>query len=143
MKLKLLILLLLGIWLGMLLGVSFLEAPLKFRAPNITLKLGLGIGKIVFSALNKIEIIFSISLLLWLSYQYKHVDNWSLFALSILILFVAIQSLLLLPILNTRVDTLLAGGEVEKTLHHFYYIGIELGKVVLLIYGFAKIYSHD
>jgi len=50
---KLLVLLILGAWLGMILGISFLEAPLKFQAPNMTLVLGLGVGKLVFSALNK------------------------------------------------------------------------------------------
>ena len=31
-------------WLGMVLAISFLEAPLKFRAPGITVPLGLLIG---------------------------------------------------------------------------------------------------
>jgi uncharacterized membrane-anchored protein len=28
------------VWLGMVLAISFLEAPLKFRAPNVTLAIG-------------------------------------------------------------------------------------------------------
>ncbi|WP_030167297.1 MULTISPECIES: hypothetical protein [Actinomycetes] len=32
------------IWLGMVLAISFLEAPLKFRAPGVDLKTGLGSG---------------------------------------------------------------------------------------------------
>ena len=32
------------IWFGMALAISFLETPLKFRAPGITVPLGLGIG---------------------------------------------------------------------------------------------------
>src|SRR5664279_3321230 len=43
------------VWLGMVLAISFLEAPLKFRAPGITLPLGLGIGRLVFRALNGCE----------------------------------------------------------------------------------------
>ena len=31
------------VWLGMVLAISFLETPPKFRAPGITLPLGLGI----------------------------------------------------------------------------------------------------
>ena len=30
------------VWLGMVLAISFLEAPLKFRAPGVTLPIGLG-----------------------------------------------------------------------------------------------------
>src|SRR5438067_1809392 len=44
------------LWLGMVLGLSFLEAPLKFRAPGITIPLGLGIGRLVFAALNRVEV---------------------------------------------------------------------------------------
>lgn len=40
------------VWLGMVLAVSFLETPLKFRAPGITVPLGLGIGRLVFRALT-------------------------------------------------------------------------------------------
>jgi uncharacterized membrane-anchored protein len=40
------------VWVGMVLATSFLEAPLKFRAPNVTLQIGLGIGRLVFRALT-------------------------------------------------------------------------------------------
>lgn len=36
------------IWLGMVLAISFLEAPLKFRAEDLDLRVGLAIGRIVF-----------------------------------------------------------------------------------------------
>src|SRR6185312_13635265 len=42
------------LWLGMVLAISFLEAPLKFRAPGVDLRTGLAIGRIVFRALNGI-----------------------------------------------------------------------------------------
>jgi len=45
------------LWLGMVLALSFLEASLEFRAPGISLQLGLGIGRLVFAALNRIEIV--------------------------------------------------------------------------------------
>ncbi|MCA1625352.1 MAG: hypothetical protein LC778_16450 [Acidobacteria bacterium] len=36
------------IWFGLIGGISFMEAPLKFQAPNITIPLGLGMG-VLFS----------------------------------------------------------------------------------------------
>ena len=39
--------------LGMALAISFLEVPMKFRAPGITLTLGSGVGLLVFWALNR------------------------------------------------------------------------------------------
>ena len=47
------------VWLGMVLAISFVEAPLKFRAPGVTLKVGLGIGRLVFRALNVFEYVFA------------------------------------------------------------------------------------
>src|SRR6478735_1965752 len=44
------------LWLGMVVAISFLEAPIKFRAPGVTLPVGLGIGRLVFKALNGVEI---------------------------------------------------------------------------------------
>jgi hypothetical protein len=36
------------VWLGTVLAISFLETPLKFRAPGITVPFGLGTGRLVF-----------------------------------------------------------------------------------------------
>jgi hypothetical protein len=40
----------------MVLAISFIETPLKFRAPGVTLQIGLGIGRLVFRALNACEL---------------------------------------------------------------------------------------
>ena len=143
MNVKLLILLMLGIWLGMVLGISFLEAPLKFRAPNITLTLGLGIGKLVFTALNKFESVFAVLLMAWGAFQYKSLNTALLVALGLLVLLIVLQSFWLLPILSTRADQLIAGVEVAKTNHHFYYVAMEIIKVGLLLFSFIKIYHHE
>src|SRR5699024_12458385 len=39
-------------WIGLIIGISFIAAPLKFTAPGITIPLGLGIGRRVFLAMN-------------------------------------------------------------------------------------------
>jgi len=141
MKLHLLILLLLGIWIGMLIGISFVEAPLKFRAPNITLPLGLGIGKIVFSALNKFELTFSVGLLFWIIKEYKHLDLFPTIVLGVLIFLVMLQTVWLIPILNARADAIIGGAQLAKSNHHFYYVGMEVVKLIALLYSFVKTYS--
>lgn len=50
-------------WLGMVLAISFLEAPLKFGAPGVTVRIGLGIGRRVFRALNAVETVLAAALL--------------------------------------------------------------------------------
>ena len=42
------------LWIGFVCAISFMEAWLKFRAPGISVPLGLGIGRLVFNALNKV-----------------------------------------------------------------------------------------
>ena len=55
------------IWLGMVLAISFLEAPLKFRAEGLELPVGLAIGRIVFRALNIAEVVWAVVIALCLS----------------------------------------------------------------------------
>jgi hypothetical protein len=51
------------VWLGMALGTSLLETPLKFRAPGVDLQTGLGIGRLVSGAFNGAEIVLAAALL--------------------------------------------------------------------------------
>lgn len=53
-----------AVWLGLIIGISLIEAPLKFQAPGITIPLGLGIGRLVFTAMNWVEIVIAV-ILLW------------------------------------------------------------------------------
>ncbi|MDH3531267.1 MAG: hypothetical protein OEQ28_17035, partial [Acidobacteriota bacterium] len=43
------------VWFGAVCAISFMEAPLKFNAPNLTRPVALEIGNIIFDALNKAE----------------------------------------------------------------------------------------
>jgi GTP cyclohydrolase III len=36
----------------MILAISLLETPLKFRAPGVTVPVGVGIGRVAYQALN-------------------------------------------------------------------------------------------
>ena len=57
------------VWLGMVLAISFLEAPLKFRAPGVTLQVGLGIGRLVFRALNVCELALAAVVTAWFAFD--------------------------------------------------------------------------
>ncbi len=119
------------IWVGLVLGISFLEAPLKFTAPGITLELGLGIGKVVFGALNKIEIGLCISILLSLLFAKFSLKSNSIYVLAFFVLIV--QSAWLLPILEERAVGIINGQNVPDTNHHITYIILEVIKLVLLL----------
>jgi hypothetical protein len=126
------------IWIGFVCAISFMEAWLKFRAPGITLPLGLGIGRLVFQALNRVELVLSIVVVASVlstgieDIKGKHL----LFLLPFLILMV--QSIWLLPALDARAELHMQGGEVSSSNLHFYYVGLELAKVVgLAIFGWG------
>ena len=120
------------IWFGAVGAISFMEAPLKFQAPGITIPLGLAIGRLVFSALNWIEIVLAVTLLvaMFLSRQFVGRVAATLFGL-ILVILVA-QTVWLLPVLDARAVQVIGGKVDPFSKLHFVYIGFEAIKLVLL-----------
>ncbi|WP_040695455.1 hypothetical protein [Nocardia vinacea] len=119
------------LWLGMVLAISFLEAPLKFRAPGITVPLGLGIGRLVFRALNIVEAVLAALLIVaaLVVAPSDAVRIWLGVAAAIL----AIQLLAVRPLLTRRSDRVLAGAELPRSHAHYWYVGLEVVKVVSLL----------
>jgi hypothetical protein len=118
-------------WLGMVLGISFLEAPLKFRAPGVTLVLGLGIGRIVFRALNRVEVGALAVLAVAVTLGPR---TTSLVVPTVLLaVLLAVQMLGVRPRLNHRSDRVLAGEDVPRSREHLVYVACEVAKVVLLV----------
>lgn len=124
------------LWIGFVCAISFMEAWLKFRAPGITVPLGLGIGRLVFNALNKVELLFAIVILLNLFIHITDFFNWQTLVLVIPLSLLLIQTFWLLPALDIRAELHIQGQQVPPSNLHFYYIGMELLKVVgLIIFG--------
>ncbi len=120
------------VWVGFVSAISFMEAWLKFRAPGVTLPIGLSIGRLIFSGLNKVEWFFGLASMLLLFLTNRFGDS-SAYFLFIPILILLLQTVWLLPAMNKRVNLIMAGNELPKSTLHFYYIGAELVKVVLLL----------
>lgn len=121
------------VWIGFVCAISFMEAWLKFQAPGITLELGLGIGKLVFGALNKVEWVFSIIILLSLIFTKQNVLKGRNLLLIISIIILIMQTFWLLPVLFERANLHILGLNIsERSFVHYFYIIIEVVKVVLL-----------
>lgn len=118
------------LWLGMVLAISFLEAPLKFRAPGITVPLGLGIGRLVFRALNLVEVVLAVALLAVTATGSADRDAWILLGATTVVL--AVQLLAVRPPLDRRAVRVAAGEPVAGSHLHVAYIALESVKVVLL-----------
>ena len=128
------------LWIGFVAAISFMEAHLKFQAPGITLALGLGIGRIVFATLNKVEWVLVLTILLSFFFQKTSLFSIKnigfLLAMAILIL----QTTWLLPELDARAELHINGPTPAPSYHHFYYVGAELIKVLCLsLFGIRQI----
>lgn len=121
------------IWIGFVCAISFMEAWLKFQAPGITVELGLGIGKLVFSALNKVEWVLAIIILLSLILKKDSIFLSKNRFYFIPLLLLILQTVWLLPVLNSRALLVVDGQQVAPSNLHLFYVGFEIIKTVLLI----------
>ncbi|MEU6259699.1 hypothetical protein [Streptomyces sp. NPDC047043] len=119
------------VWLGMVLAISFLEAPLKFRAPGVTIPLGLGIGRLVFRALNLVEAVLAITVVAAVAAGDPPARVVGPVAVAAVLLLA--QLLVVRPRLNRRSDRILAGEDLPRSREHLYYVALELAKVAALI----------
>jgi hypothetical protein len=119
------------VWLGMVLAISFLEAPLKFRAPGVTVPIGLGIGRLVFRALNAVEAVLAVVVIVAVAVGGAPAGVTALTALVAVLLLG--QLAVVRTDLNRRSDRVLAGEELPRSRSHFWYVGLELLKVAGLI----------
>ena len=130
------------VWLGMVVAISFMEAPLKFRAPGVSLQVGLGIGRLVFRALNTAEVALAVPLLIAIA-----ADPPSLIvavAVGVVVAALATQLLTVRPMLSRCSDAVLAAsvpaftapaGSSRRSRTHYGYVALELVKVVALMVG--------
>jgi hypothetical protein len=121
------------VWIGFVCAISFMEAWLKFRAPGITLPLGLGIGRLVFAALNKVEWILMLGILLdfLLSGRRAMEGKQLLFLVPLVILLV--QTVYALPALDARAELYVKGFPAPPSNLHFWYVAMEGVKVIFLL----------
>lgn len=119
------------VWVGMVLAISFLEAPLKFRAPGVTIPVGLGIGRLVFRALNAVEAVLAVVVVLAVALGDAPALVISLTA-AVAALLLA-QLAVVRPLLNRRSDRVLAGEELPRSRSHLWYVALEVLKAGALI----------
>lgn len=119
------------IWFGAVGAISFMEAPLKFTAPNITLALGLGIGRIIFQTLNKIEIVFALLLIFSFLMARPKGKSWLyFFGIAAVLLF--LETVWLLPLLDARATQVINGTAEPFSHTHFIYIAFDAVKFISL-----------
>lgn len=125
-------------WVGFVCAISFLEAWLKFRAPDVTISIGLGIGRLVFNALNKIEWVFAIAVVVSAIWHRLCYDPANRIVLPGILIILSLQTFWLLPLLDARAELYTQGKDIPPSNTHLYFIAAEMLKVVsLAIYGIS------
>ncbi|HVS96534.1 MAG TPA: hypothetical protein VHE54_08600 [Puia sp.] len=115
-------------WCGAVASISFLEAWLKFKAPGVTIPVGLSIGRRVFSALNKVEWVLaagSAACGFLGTGGWRPGMGWLIAAIAILL----IETVWLLPVLDRRAAAYIQGYTPPSSTIHVAFVTAELLKV--------------
>lgn len=143
------------VWIGVLLGVSFLATPVKFLAPSLTLPVALDVGRQTFHWLNRVEIVLAIAALVTaVAYDMPALRHgaargkaalepraphdelpYATLLASVLLVAVAAQALWLLPMLDARVELIIQGAMPPPSWLHDAYVIIEAAKLGALVGG--------
>jgi hypothetical protein len=118
------------VWLGMVLAISFLETPLRFRAPGVDLSTGLAIGRLVFRGLNVVELVLATTILICVFIGAPHRAAPAAVTAATILL---VQMCGIRPLLGRRSDRILAGSGGPRSTSHHAYVALEVGKVFALL----------
>ncbi|OZJ06253.1 hypothetical protein BZG36_00796 [Bifiguratus adelaidae] len=126
-----------AVWFSVVTAIGFLEAPIKFEAPTVTREQLLDVGRHVFSALNKAEVLLSVVGLDLFYIWRQHVNNMGLKVNKVMMtatLVPAALSLLwqagyTLPRLMKRAGVQVKGKQVEESQVHLVHVVTEIIKL--------------
>lgn len=120
------------LWIGFVCAISFMEAWLKFKAQGITLPVGLGIGRLVFNALNRVEWFFAVAIIVNILFSKSQLFSVQNLLYFIAMLLLIVQSVWVLPMLDARAELHIQNQIVPPSNLHFYYVWMEAVKVICL-----------
>lgn len=127
------ILMLLCLMTGIFVTVSFLETPLKFQVPGMTIPIALELGKIMFGISTKIQCIILLIILGLMLFYKSNYSKLNFITIAVLILILILEKLWMLPVLDARADLLSAGKPVSPSELHNYFIYAEVAKAIFLM----------
>ncbi len=117
-------------WFGLTAGVSLLAVPVNFTAPLQTRVIALDVARVLFEALNRVELVLLILLLVLVRISGGARELWAYCA--ILTLLMIAQSAWLLPELSARAIMIAGGTEPGPSIAHGAYAATELVKLATL-----------
>jgi hypothetical protein len=125
-------------WTGISVGVTMIATPVRFTAASITRPVALDVGRVVFTALNRVEFGALLLLLVIVRLSGRSSELWAW--CCVLALIVLAQGVWLIPELAARTDIILGGGEPSPSYAHAIYSTLELTKIAILLFvGFRTL----
>jgi len=120
------------LWLGVLLGVSFIATPAKFLVPELDIVTAIKIGRSTFEIYHYFEICIACGTGLALLILRAGKTVMAYFALIGILL--VVQYFIVQPLVEQSSDKLFLGIETEsKSNAHLYYIFCDCFKALLLV----------
>ncbi|WP_285058884.1 hypothetical protein [Pedobacter ginsengisoli] len=116
-------------WLGFFTSISFVEAPLKFSV--LTLQEGLSVGRVVFKALNTFE--WAFLAILGISLLVRFASRLVTVLILIMCVILVLQSVWLLPVLDSRAIQIIEGKTQVPSYTHFVFFLFDITKSVVLL----------
>ncbi len=122
------------IWLGLLLGMAFVDATLKFHVPELSRVAAFSLGKKSFTLLNHIEIALAgcVAMLMLMRRLRGAPEGGRIFFVVVLAI-LGLQTLWLMPALVERIDLIVAGQEPPKSSIHIVYVLLEVLKTLSIL----------
>ena len=133
------------LWAGMVLGISCLETPIKFSAPalkqavapELGRALAFDIGRVVFDAFSKVQVVWSVLtfVLLLVVRPFQKTPRAIAVLFALVWPIVAFQTFVLVPALATRAQMVLSAPtqKLPPAPYHALYTSTELVKLIALI----------
>ena len=123
------------VWMGIVIGISFLATPVKFTADSLTRPVALDVGRATFNALGYLEwaLTLVLAMLIWRAASTNQRPTLRTLVVAALIAtMVLVQAVWLVPGLDERVASIIAGVEPPSSHLHTLYGITEVTKVAAL-----------
>ena len=123
------------LWLGLVLGLTFVSATIKFQVPALQRQAAFALGKHSFLVTNRIELALALLLIIALVVRRSRgITRPTFIASGIVLSILAFQTGWFMQVLVDRIDIIVAGGTPPPSSAHVIYVAIELLKVTALLW---------
>ncbi len=117
------------LWLGIVIGISVIETPIRFRTPPITRDGAAMLGVAIFHTLAYVELVL---LILAMGAALVLRSRWLLVLVAVLGFVVALEHTIVVPMLAIRAQLLVQGAQLEPSSVHAWATVLEAVKMFIL-----------